>query len=68
MERVVNSDTPDSAIMPYGDKTVSILQAEICSCSEQVRDLDSKVAKQQQEIKEMKQEMEMTKELCKTRV
>ena len=47
--------------MPYGDKTVSILQAEIRSCSKQVRDLDCKVAEQQQEIKEMKQEMEATK-------
>ena len=60
-ERVVSSDTLYSAIMPYGDKTVSILQAEIRSCSKQVRDLDCKVAEQQQEIKEMKREMEATK-------
>ena len=61
IERVIGSDLPDAAIMPYGDKTDTALQAEINSCSKQVQALDEKVVQQQVEIMEMKVEMETVK-------
>ena len=63
IERIVNSDLPDSTIMSYGilDDEASVLQAEISSCNEHIQVLDQVVVQQQHEIEEMKREIKQTK-------
>ena len=70
IEKLVFSNVPDSAIMSYGtDKSIKELRAEFKCCTEQVESLDIKLLQQQEQISEMRKEIDKTKtELTKVAI